>query len=92
MNSNRGRDSTFCPQNGPNIRLKGLIQQPVWLALAFSALSLGAVQTNQPAGDRLIWNKLRDRVEADVRDLPLIRLLERGEYPSRGGLKIPARC
>lgn len=47
------------------------------VTLMFCAASLAAVPTNPPAGDKLIWNKLRDRVEADVRDLPLIPLLER---------------
>jgi len=77
MNWNRNHDSTFCPRNCPNIHLKRFLQRFAWLALAFSALSVGGAQSNQPAGDKLIWNKLRDRVEADVRDFPLIPLLER---------------
>lgn len=47
------------------------------VTLTFCAASTASAQTNPPAGDKLIWNKTRDRVEADVRDLPLIPLLER---------------
>lgn len=40
-------------------------------------LAVAGAQTNQPATDQLRWLQGRDLVDADVRDLPLIPLLER---------------
>lgn len=47
------------------------------IAFLLCSSAFAAVETNRPAGDKLVWNKTRDRVEADVRDLALVPLLER---------------
>ena len=70
-------NSTFGEPNGPSSSMKGVLHRLLLVALmcCVVAQALGA-QTNPPPS-KLLWNKSRDRVEADVHDVPLLPLLER---------------